>query len=141
MRLICVLGRSLCFYLFIYLFPYIKSSCFLWIYVDKSCLKSKDLEWFFFCPRERKYASGSRVKRATENGYWKTTGKDRSIQYNGQTIGTVKTLVFHLGHAPKGDRTDWVLYEYRILDDKLAAAGMQVLSVLAITDSTTKIIP
>ncbi|KAL8477574.1 hypothetical protein ACS0TY_029752 [Phlomoides rotata] len=101
-----------------------------WDLPDKSCMKSKDLEWFFFCPREKKYASGSRVKRATENGYWKTTGKDRSIKYNDRTVGTVKTLVFHLGHAPKGERTDWVLYEYRILDDKLAAAGMQDTYVL-----------
>lgn len=108
---------------------------------DKSSLKSKDLEWFFFCPREKKYASGSRVKRATENGYWKTTGKDRIIHYNKQTVGTVKTLVFHLGHAPQGERTDWVLYEYRIVDEKLAAAGLQVFPILAISDSTTKIIP
>ncbi|XP_020554699.1 NAC domain-containing protein 82-like isoform X2 [Sesamum indicum] len=101
-----------------------------WDLPDKSCLKSKDLEWFFFCPREKKYASGVRVKRATENGYWKTTGKDRSICYNDKTVGTVKTLVFHLGHAPQGERTDWVIHEYRILDDQLAAAGVQDTYVL-----------
>ncbi|KAL0378259.1 UNVERIFIED_CONTAM: NAC domain-containing protein 82 [Sesamum radiatum] len=101
-----------------------------WDLPDKSCLKSKDLEWFFFCPREKKYASGVRVKRATENGYWKTTGKDRPICYNGKTVGTVKTLVFHLGHAPQGERTDWVIHEYRILDDQLAAAGVQDTYVL-----------
>lgn len=96
-----------------------------WDLPDKSAIKSKDLEWFFFCPREKKYASGSRVKRVTENGYWKTTGKDRPVSYNGGIVGTVKTLIFHLGHAPKGERTDWVMYEYRILDEKLAAAGVQ----------------
>lgn len=89
-------------------------------------MKSKDLEWFFFCPREKKYASGIRVKRATENGYWKTTGKDRLISHKDQTVGSLKTLVFHLGHAPKGERTDWVIHEYKILDDQLAAAGVQV---------------
>ncbi|KAK6125572.1 hypothetical protein DH2020_040682 [Rehmannia glutinosa] len=101
-----------------------------WDLPDKSCLKSKDLEWFFFCPREKKYASGVRVKRATENGYWKTTGKDRPIHHNDKTVGTVKTLVFHLGHAPQGERTDWVLHEYRILDNQLAAAGVQDMYVL-----------
>ncbi|KAL0343173.1 UNVERIFIED_CONTAM: NAC domain-containing protein 82 [Sesamum angustifolium] len=101
-----------------------------WDLPDKSCLKSKDLEWFFFCPREKKYASGVRVKRATENGYWKTTGKDRPICYNTKTVGTVKTLVFHLGHAPQGERTDWVIHEYRVLDDQLAAAGVQDTYVL-----------
>ncbi|KAL6543411.1 hypothetical protein OROHE_010033 [Orobanche hederae] len=101
-----------------------------WDLPDKSCLRSKDLEWFFFCPREKKYASGVRVKRATENGYWKTTGKDRPVRHNDKTVGTVKTLVFHLGHAPQGERTDWVLHEYRILDNQLAAAGLQDAYVL-----------
>ncbi|KAL3809417.1 hypothetical protein ACJIZ3_000127 [Penstemon smallii] len=101
-----------------------------WDLPDKSCLRSKDLEWFFFCPREKKYASGVRVKRATENGYWKTTGKDRHVHYNDKTVGTVKTLVFHLGHAPQGQRTDWVMHEYVILDDNLAAAGVQDTYVL-----------
>ncbi|KAG8383815.1 hypothetical protein BUALT_Bualt04G0053100 [Buddleja alternifolia] len=101
-----------------------------WDLRDKSCLKSRDLEWFFFCPREKKYASGARVKRATENGYWKTTGKDRPISFNNRTVGTVKTLVFHLGHAPQGERTDWVIHEYRILDDELAASGRQDTYVL-----------
>ncbi|KAK4490663.1 hypothetical protein RD792_001354, partial [Penstemon davidsonii] len=101
-----------------------------WDLPDKSCLRSKDLEWFFFCPRELKYASGVRVKRATESGYWKTTGKERAIIYNDKSVGTVKTLVFHLGHAPKGERTDWVIHEYRILDEQLAAAGVQDTYVL-----------
>ncbi|XP_051140814.1 NAC domain-containing protein 82-like isoform X2 [Andrographis paniculata] len=97
---------------------------------EKSCLKSKDLEWYFLCPIEKKYATGARVKRATENGYWKTTGKDRPVRLNEKTVGNIKTLVFHSGHAPKGDRTDWVLHEYRIVDDEVAAAGLQDSYVL-----------
>lgn len=87
-------------------------------------MKSKDLEWYFFCPRERKYASGSRVKRATEKGYWKTTGKDRPVNYENSSVGMVKTLVFHLGSAPRGQRTDWVMYEYRIENKNLADLGV-----------------
>uniref|UniRef100_A0A5B6ZP08 Putative NAC domain-containing protein 45 n=1 Tax=Davidia involucrata TaxID=16924 RepID=A0A5B6ZP08_DAVIN len=94
-----------------------------WDLPDKSCLQSKDREWYFFCPRERKYASGSRTSRKTENGFWKATGNDRPISYNKQTVGTVKTLVFHLGHAPGGERTDWVMHEYTIRDEDLAGAG------------------
>ncbi|XP_073293676.1 uncharacterized protein [Primulina huaijiensis] len=96
-----------------------------WDLPDKACLKGKDLEWFFFCPIEKKYASGFRVKRATDNGYWKITGKDRNVFYNDKIVGTVKTLVFHLGQAPFGKRTDWIIHEYRIIDEELAATGAQ----------------
>ncbi|XAR73177.1 hypothetical protein NMG60_11007057 [Bertholletia excelsa] len=87
-----------------------------WDLPGKSCLRSKDLEWYFFCPIERKYASGARINRKTEFGFWKSTGKDRPVVYKEQTVGMVKTLVFHKGHAPNGDRTDWVIHEYRLSD-------------------------
>ncbi|KAK7316955.1 hypothetical protein RJT34_00796 [Clitoria ternatea] len=91
---------------------------------DKSLLKSGDLEWYFFCPRGKKYSTGGRMNRATESGYWKTTGKDRSIEYNNRVVGMIKTLVFHSGRAPKGDRTDWVMHEFRLEDKILADKGI-----------------
>ncbi|CAK9187855.1 unnamed protein product [Ilex paraguariensis] len=97
---------------------------FPWELPDKSCLRSKDREWYFFCPRERKYASGSRMNRATENGYWKATGQDKQVLYNEQTVGKVKTLIFHKGHAPRGERTNWVIHEYRLEDKILADAAI-----------------
>lgn len=95
-----------------------------WDLPDKACLDSRDLKWYFFCPREKKYASGARMKRATESGYWKTTGKDRPVNYNGEVVGMIKTLVFHTGRAPKGDRTDWVMHEYRLQEKNLADRGV-----------------
>lgn len=91
---------------------------------DKSCLKSRDREWYFFCPRARKYASGGRMNRTTESGYWKTTGKDRQVVYENRTVGQIRTLIFHQGRAPKGDRTDWVMHEYRLEDKVLVDRGI-----------------
>ncbi|KAM0046376.1 putative transcription factor NAM family [Helianthus debilis subsp. tardiflorus] len=102
-----------------------------WDLPDKSCLKSGDLEYFFFCPKAKKYSSGGRSNRATESGFWKATGKDRTVKYNDRTVATIKTLVFHIGHKGKGERTDWVMHEYRMEDEHLANAGaVQDLYVL-----------
>lgn len=95
---------------------------------DKSVLKTGDLKWYFFCPRGMKYSTGGKLNRATEFGYWKTTGKDRSVEHKNQVVGMIRTLVFHIGRAPKGDRTDWVMHEFRIEHKDLADKGIPQVS-------------
>jgi len=86
---------------------------------DMSFIRSGDLKWHFFCPREKKYSTGVRANRATECGYWKTTGKERPVLCDAEVVGKIKTLVYHFGKSPRGERTDWVMHEYRLEDKDL----------------------
>ncbi|KAF5179001.1 Nac domain-containing protein [Thalictrum thalictroides] len=78
-----------------------------------------DQEWYFFSPRDRKYPNGARPNRAATSGYWKATGTDKPILTAGgtQKIGVKKALVFYRGKPPKGIKSNWIMHEYRLIDN------------------------
>uniref|UniRef100_A0A804I805 NAC domain-containing protein n=1 Tax=Musa acuminata subsp. malaccensis TaxID=214687 RepID=A0A804I805_MUSAM len=74
---------------------------------------------FFFSHKDSKYPTGTRTNRATTAGFWKGTGRDKAIHLsNSRRIGMRKTLLFYTGRAPHGQKTDWIMHEYR-LDESL----------------------
>ncbi|MQM03604.1 hypothetical protein Taro_036392 [Colocasia esculenta] len=84
--------------------------------------KMGEKEWYFFSTRDRKYPTGLRTNRATGSGFWKTTGKDKEIFCGGgaavDLVGMKKTLVFYKGRAPRGEKSNWVMHEYRLVHTK-----------------------
>ncbi|OAY48941.1 NAC domain-containing protein 43 [Manihot esculenta] len=86
-------------------------------------------DWYFFSHKDKKYPTGTRTNRATAAGFWKATGRDKVIYSNGRRIGMRKTLVFYKGRAPHGQKSDWIMHEYRI-EDNINVVDANVSNVL-----------
>lgn len=71
-------------------------------------------EWYFFSHKDKKYPTGTRTNRATTAGFWKATGRDKPIHSKHTLVGMRKTLVFYRGRAPNGQKSDYIMHEYRL---------------------------
>ncbi|XP_071737444.1 NAC domain-containing protein 43-like [Rutidosis leptorrhynchoides] len=78
-------------------------------------------DWYFFSHKDKKYPTGTRTNRATAAGFWKATGRDKVIYSSLRRIGMRKTLVFYKGRAPHGQKSDWIMHEYRLDDTTITS--------------------
>lgn len=56
------------------------------------------------------------VKKDAKCGFWVETGDAREMVSNSTILGSRTTLQFNEGQAPHGQKTDWVMQEYRITE-------------------------
>ena len=94
-------------------------SCLLtktFYFLNEELASTGEKEWYFYCPRDRKYRNSTRPNRVTGAGFWKATGTDRPIYSSdgSKCIGLKKSLVFYKGRAAKGVKTDWMMHEFRL---------------------------
>ncbi|XP_062192971.1 NAC domain-containing protein 43-like [Phragmites australis] len=95
-------------------------------------------DWYFFSHKDKKYPTGTRTNRATAAGFWKATGRDKAIYNAVKRIGMRKTLVFYKGRAPHGQKSDWIMHEYRLDEpagDAAAATAQLIAAAAASSDA------
>ncbi|KAK4482420.1 hypothetical protein RD792_009575 [Penstemon davidsonii] len=85
---------------------------------------NEEKEWYFYSPRDRKYPNGIRPNRAAGNGYWKATGADKLIYYGDKEVGKKKSLVYYEGKPPQGNKTNWIMHEYRTTKPNAKRTGL-----------------
>lgn len=91
-------------------------------------------DWYFFSHKDKKYPTGTRTNRATAAGFWKATGRDKVIYSSFSKIGMRKTLVFYKGRAPRGQKSDWIMHEYRLDDATHDSSVRKSSSITPILD-------
>ncbi|KAJ7976157.1 putative NAC domain-containing protein [Quillaja saponaria] len=87
-------------------------------------------EWFFFIPRQESEARGRRPKRLTTTGYWKATGSPNHVYSSKNRIIAIKrTMVFYIGRAPSGTKTDWKMNEYKAIRGEASSSSSSTSAI------------
>lgn len=74
---------------------------------------------YFFTPTYRKSLNGSRPNRTTSNGYWRASTAVTPIEdERNNEIGTKRSLVFHFGDHPHGRKSNWIMHEYKLIENQ-----------------------
>lgn len=82
----------------------------------RHCLEKK--EWHLFTPWNRKYPNVSRPNRVVGSRYWKAISIDKPITAKGSNrhVGINNALVLYVWKEPKGNKTNWIMHEYNLVD-------------------------
>ncbi|BAT82645.1 hypothetical protein LR48_Vigan07g269700 [Vigna angularis] len=92
---------------------------------DAACFpygyRGRKKHWFCYTVKETKSPS-----RKVKSGFWLRKGRVRDIRDNGgignAVLGTRSRFVFYVGNSlKKATRTDWILYEYALVDQILSS--------------------
>ncbi|XP_004504766.1 NAC domain-containing protein 104 [Cicer arietinum] len=67
-------------------------------------------QWYYYSRRTQ--------NRITNNGYWMPMGMEEQVvtTSTNKRLGIKKYYVFHLGQTPNGNKTNWIMQEYRLSD-------------------------
>uniref|UniRef100_A0A1D1Z0V1 NAC domain-containing protein 29 n=1 Tax=Anthurium amnicola TaxID=1678845 RepID=A0A1D1Z0V1_9ARAE len=76
--------------------------------------------WYLCNWKEPISSKGEREIRNTSSGYWKE-GRDLKIFTGSQTVGRKVTWEFFRGPSPSGNKTDWMMFEYKLEKKELQA--------------------
>ncbi|KAL5800770.1 hypothetical protein ACOSQ3_032402 [Xanthoceras sorbifolium] len=83
----------------------------------------KPNEAYFFSQIDQRHAKGGLIRRTTESGYWKATGRETNIFYKKKLVGFKRIFIFHFGKAPTGKKTPWIMHEFRVNPTLIPAAN------------------
>ncbi|KAI3755267.1 hypothetical protein L1987_55063 [Smallanthus sonchifolius] len=87
-----------------------------WALDGKAMLEGR--KWYYYSRKTH--------NRITENGYWKAwDGEEGIISSNDdhKRIGVKKYYVFHIGEAPHGTKTKWIMGEFRVIESNGATTS------------------
>nr|QDC33484.1 NAC1 transcription factor [Medicago sativa] len=67
-------------------------------------------QWYYYSRRTQ--------NRMTNSGYWMPMGMEEQVvtSSSNKRVGMKKYYVFHIGEAPNGNQTNWIMQEYRLSD-------------------------
>ncbi|XAR61799.1 hypothetical protein NMG60_11016317 [Bertholletia excelsa] len=86
------------------------------------------------------YFTSSEQKKDSEHGFWKAKGDACKIFTNSSIDGWRKTLEFYNGQAPYGQRTNWLMQEYRVTQKGLRIGGNLKDMLCRVFQSTSEVI-